>query len=284
MPDQTINLIEPADLSQAIADSRGAGQRFDELAELAVFAYEGRQQWPTPNTSDARNEVRFALQIWLDTEVAAGTLIERNGRYYMALTEVEYRSDATLRRADLLDGVAGAAGRVSEALAELDEAWNAADVDGDPLLRGQLHAGWPFPDRLGQITGKVRLWADNVHAGVGAAANEPRACAAAIRQHLKDLQPRLERDFAEWADSTTASTKYDNGSDPLSNFYEASIRNGLGGIFGDVAASASPAFLSTVADLLDYIADNPKPHSMALAERVAAAYRASRGRDDERSY
>jgi hypothetical protein len=276
MPDPTRDLFNPNELRQAVADSRTAGQRAVDLIELVVERHATELHLTGDALAEMSARVDHIVRRWLAAEVAAGTLVEHDGRYY----------GGPQHRADLLDEVSRSATAVSTALAALAGAWAAAQVDDDPLLRTQLRDAYPFNDGLEQIAGKVRFWVDNVRDGVDAAVNEPRACALAIRQHLRTLQPRLEEDFAEWSDNASdhTKTKYDDAGDGLSAFYEASIRNGLGGVFGDVAASASPAFLAMVANLLDAVVSNGDPELEALAEKIAAAYRSSRSRDDERTY
>lgn len=274
MTGSTDDFFNPDDLMQAITDSRTAGQRAVDLIELAVESLHAGVPLTGDAAASSTADVDRAVRRWLSASVAAGSIVENEGRFYGG---PHYRTD-------LLDAVSRAATTVSDALATLAGAWSAAGVDNDPLLRGQLRAAYPFGSGLERVAAETRFWAENVNVGVAAAVNEPRACAQAIRQHLRTLQPRLERDFAGWSDSSTARTKYEDGGDQLSKFYEATVRNGLGGVFGDVAASASPAFLAMVADLLDRVVSNGDPETEALAERVAAAYRASRSRDDEHPY
>jgi hypothetical protein len=270
------------DLRQAINDSRTAGQRPIDLIEMVLAGLDQQQPLNEAAAADRAGEVDHTVQLWLEAEIEAGRLIEHNGRYYAAWTASEFQSATALHRAAQLDDLAAAADVVSEAVENLSRAWTSARVGDDPLLRGQLRAGYPFKSDLAQLAGEVRFWTGNVRAGVEAAAKEPHACAAAIRQHLRTLGPHLDRDFAAWSARNPDDDKHDGDGDSLSSFYESVIRNGLGGVFADVAASASPAFMSTVADLLDHAADSADPRAKALAERVAAVYRASRGRDDER--
>lgn len=171
-----------------------------------------------------------------------------------------------------LQDLAGQAHRVHAELARLVDTFNGAVANPGsiPQPEATLKDQYPFSRSLATVLREFGAWASHL-AGIADAAGEPlTAAAAAIRHHVE----RCRRVMGK-PDSHSGGVATDGA-------YSIGMRNGLGGVSGDMAAAFHPGVQLALAALLDAVAADDRDATRAAADLVSRQYLAARAEDDDR--
>lgn len=182
---------------------------------------------------------------------------------------------------DEIEKLAGVGDELYGVLTRLLSQWETTgqsmqDVVPDP--GGLLDEGYPLTGSLEEAIASLGVWTERLRGLAAQVSTRLGGTADAIRRHNARIDADIDREPDRY--------DYIPGTPTNAEIYAGSMRGGMGGVFGDVAASWNPAVTNGVADLLDAVrAGLAHDHPVYVAaDKVCRDYLTARERDDNRIY